>query len=82
MAPAAGAATGGMNMVNQGFWQSFGSGSCCIKPGDANNNGAFNILDVSYIINFLYKSGPALICQSQGDVNANGVLNILDVSYM
>jgi hypothetical protein len=79
---AAGAVSTSGTNLNQGFWQNFGSGSCCITPGDANNNGAFNILDVSYVINFLYKMGPAPVCQSQADVNANGTINILDVSYM
>ncbi len=30
--------------------------------GDVNNSGTLNILDVSYIINFLYKDGPSPIC--------------------
>ncbi|SYZ74042.1 exported hypothetical protein [Candidatus Zixiibacteriota bacterium] len=50
--------------------------------GDANNNGAVNILDVSYTINFLYKSGPAPEPLKIADVNNSNTVNILDVSYL
>ena len=49
--------------------------------GDANVDGAINILDVTFLINYLYRSGPApeLYC---GDANASGNLNILDATYL
>jgi len=49
--------------------------------GDANFDELVNILDVTFLINYLYKSGPApeLYC---GDADANGMLNILDVTYL
>ncbi|SYZ72834.1 exported hypothetical protein [Candidatus Zixiibacteriota bacterium] len=50
--------------------------------GDANNTGSLNILDVSYIINNLYKSGPDSVPLEAADVNGNQVTNILDVSYL
>jgi len=57
---------------------------CDCSPGDANGNGAFNILDVTYLINYLYKSGPApypyAICS--GDANCNCAVNILDATYL
>ncbi|SYZ72152.1 exported hypothetical protein [Candidatus Zixiibacteriota bacterium] len=56
--------------------------SCCVMPGDVNNNGVINILDVSALINFLYKSGPTPPCPAQADVNGNGATNILDVSAL
>ncbi len=49
--------------------------------GDANMNGVINIVDVSYLINFLYKGGP-LPDPYAGDVNGNGVINIIDVAYL
>ncbi len=57
---------------------------CCDinKAGDANNNGAVNALDVTYLINFLYKQGPQPPCFSQGDCNGNGIINALDVTYL
>ncbi|SYZ71806.1 exported hypothetical protein [Candidatus Zixiibacteriota bacterium] len=50
--------------------------------GDVNNNGVINILDVSYLINFLYKHGPALPNPYLADCNGKAGLNILDVSYI
>jgi hypothetical protein len=52
-------------------------------PGDVNGNKIVNILDITYLINFVYKSGPAplnwMMC---GDVNRNGAINILDITYL
>ncbi|SYZ72516.1 exported hypothetical protein [Candidatus Zixiibacteriota bacterium] len=57
---------------------------CNCRPGDVNNNGAFNILDVSYIIVYLYRYGPEPIPYKicQGDPNVDCIVNILDVSYI
>ncbi len=68
--------------VSHGYWQNFAPASCCVKPGDANNNGTVNALDVTFIINFLYKHGAAPVCPAQADVNGNGVTNALDVTYL
>ncbi|SYZ74006.1 hypothetical protein TRIP_C60276 [Candidatus Zixiibacteriota bacterium] len=53
-----------------------------ILCGDVNASGTVNILDVSYIINYLYKSGPAPNPLQTADVNNSGGVNILDVSYL
>jgi hypothetical protein len=50
--------------------------------GDANFNGAINILDVSYLIEFLYLDGPAPIPFESGDANGNSAINILDITYL
>jgi len=50
--------------------------------GDANGNGIRNALDVTYLINFLYKSGPAPNPMEAGDANGNGAINALDVTYL
>lgn len=57
---------------------------CCnaLRAGDANDNGVVNALDVTYLINKLYKHGPEPPCYSQGDPNASGVINALDVTYL
>jgi hypothetical protein len=58
--------------------------SCDCHPGDANGNGTINVLDVSYLINFLYHGGPAPIPYRlcAGDANCDCKINILDVSYI
>ncbi|SYZ74407.1 exported hypothetical protein [Candidatus Zixiibacteriota bacterium] len=52
------------------------------KLGDANGNWAVNILDVAYIINFLYNEGPSPVPKYAADINGNCAVNILDVSYL
>jgi len=65
------------------------SGDCCggecdCSPGDANDNEIINILDITYLINYLYKTGPApqpyTVCS--GDCNCDCIVNILDVTYL
>ena len=50
--------------------------------GDANTDDNLNLLDVMYLVNYLYKGGPAPVAQEAADVNFDGSVNILDVSYM
>jgi len=50
--------------------------------GDADNNEAINILDVTYLISYLYKGGPAPVCPNSGDPNGDCATNILDVTYL
>ena len=59
-----------------------GMGNCCNLPGDANNNGVLNSLDVTYLINFLFKQGSRPPCKAEGDANGNGSINSLDVTYI
>ncbi|SYZ72954.1 exported hypothetical protein [Candidatus Zixiibacteriota bacterium] len=55
---------------------------CTFICGDANRNGIVNILDVSFIISYLYKHGPVPVPLPSADVNHSGGVNILDVSYL
>lgn len=36
--------------------------TCCDLPGDANNIPPVNILDITYLINYLYKFGTPPVC--------------------
>lgn len=49
---------------------------------DMNGNDAVNILDISYLINFLYKNGSTPVLPATGDVNGDDNPNILDITYM
>lgn len=57
---------------------------CDCIPGEANGNGLINILDITYLINYLYKGGPAptpyTLCS--GDANCDCTVNILDITYL
>lgn len=50
--------------------------------GDASGNGVVNALDVTFIINSLYKGGPAPNPAASADVNHSGTVNALDVTYL
>jgi hypothetical protein len=54
---------------------------CDQNPGDANNDGIMNVGDVVYLLNYLYKGGPAPSPAANGDVNGDCAVNIDDVIY-
>ncbi|MEW6016413.1 MAG: M6 family metalloprotease domain-containing protein [Candidatus Zixiibacteriota bacterium] len=55
---------------------------CDFVCGDPTGNSVINILDVTYIIAYLYKSGPEPQPLQSGDSNGNGSINILDATYL
>lgn len=50
--------------------------------GDANGDSSVNILDVTCLINYLYKSGPPPDSQRAGDADGSGDINLLDITYL
>ncbi|PKK82392.1 MAG: hypothetical protein CVT49_13975 [candidate division Zixibacteria bacterium HGW-Zixibacteria-1] len=50
--------------------------------GDANGDWAMNLLDITYLINYLYKDGPGPVDPNNGDPNGSCAVNILDVTYL
>ncbi|MEW5923116.1 MAG: PKD domain-containing protein, partial [Candidatus Zixiibacteriota bacterium] len=50
--------------------------------GDANMSGSVNLLDVTYLISYLYRGGPAPVPYEAGDVDGRININILDVTYL
>jgi len=50
--------------------------------GDADGSEAVNLLDVNYIINYLYKNGPVPAVEEAADVDNTGEINILDVTMI
>ncbi len=55
--------------------------SCCIVPGDANDDGSFNIADVTFLIARIFTGGVASHCAQSADANGDGDMNIADVTY-
>jgi len=57
---------------------------CDCEPGEANGEAPMNILDIVYIINFVYKEGPAPtpypLCNADPDCDCK--TNILDIVYL
>jgi len=56
--------------------------TCCVVPGDVTHNGIVNILDITYLIAYLYKGGPAPPCLTEADATGNCIVNILDITYL
>lgn len=50
--------------------------------GDANGDGTVNILDITYLINYLYKGGAAPTPLEAGNTNGDEEINILDITYL
>ena len=78
---AAGPGSSASYKVNQGYWQNFGP-SCCVTGGDANNDTHVNVGDAVYMINYVFKAGPAPACKDQGDANHDCHLNVGDAVYL
>ncbi len=50
--------------------------------GDASRNGVVNVLDITFLISYLYKHGPAPDPLAAGDANCNELVNVLDITYL
>ncbi len=55
---------------------------CQYICGDANNDGIVNILDITFLIANLYKSGPPPESEWAADPNGDGIINLLDITYL
>jgi len=57
----------------------------CYFCGDLNCDGAINVLDIVYLVNYKFKSGPEPHCDpitACSDVNNDGQVNVLDIIYL
>ena len=53
------------------------------KRGDANSNGTINLADIIYLVNFVFKAGPAPNPLCLGDANnSGGNANLADIIYL
>jgi len=50
--------------------------------GDADGSGSVNLLDITFLINYLYKSGPAPDPVESGDADGSDAINLLDITYL
>ena len=51
------------------------------ERGDSNADGAVNIADAIYLLNYLYQDGPTPTCLDTADVNDDGTVDIADAVY-
>jgi hypothetical protein len=50
--------------------------------GDANNDKKVNVADTVYLINFIFKNGPAPVILNAADTNGDGSINVADAVYL
>lgn len=56
--------------------------ACDLLCGDANGDRNINILDIIYLIDYLYKHGPPPEPLAAADVDGSGAINVLDITYL
>jgi len=50
--------------------------------GDADGSGAVNLLDITFLISYLYKGGPVPDPVEAADADGSGGINLLDCTYL
>jgi len=56
--------------------------ACDFICGDVNLTGIIDLLDITYLVNYLYKGGPPPVFMASGDVNSSRLIDILDITYI
>ncbi|MGB2981407.1 MAG: M14 family zinc carboxypeptidase, partial [Candidatus Zixiibacteriota bacterium] len=57
-------------------------GSGGFMRGDANGDGTITVSDVVFLVNYLYRDGPAPDPLAAGDINSDGQINVGDIVYL
>ena len=55
---------------------------CCAMAGDANADLSVNIADAVFVINYIFKGGPAPTCHDEGDADFDCSLSLADAVYL
>jgi hypothetical protein len=58
---------------------------CCIGERgnvDADHMQLVNIVDLTYLVGYLFDSGPPPLCMDEADLQADGGVNIVDLTYL
>ena len=58
---------------------------CCVgNRGDVNGDGTdANILDLTYLVDRIFRGGPSAVCDEEADLNSDGTpSNILDLTFL
>ena len=79
---AVGPASASSYKVNSGYWQNFVTGQCCQLRGNINATGPIDISDLTFLVTYMFNSGPEPPCLEQANVNAAGPIDIADLTYL
>ncbi len=57
---------------------------CCVPPtrGNVNGLGAITVADLTYLVSYLFNSGPTPPCLDEANVNGIGSITIADLTYL
>ena len=71
--------------LSHGYWHEFESGGCCNIRADINHDGTGpDIVDLVYLVNYMFNSGPPPPCVEEADINGDGSVgpDIADLVYL
>ena len=55
---------------------------CGYSSGDPNYDGNTDIVDIVYLVNYIFRSGPPPCFEKSGDVTCDDDVNVIDVVYL
>lgn len=53
-----------------------------VMSGDANGNGLIEVGDAVFIVNYVFRNGPAPVPYASGDANCDGTVDVADAVYL
>jgi len=59
-----------------------GDACCCVARGSVNGEDGINIADLTYLVDYLFRSGPPPPCPEEGNVNGDNGVNVADLTYL
>lgn len=55
--------------------------SCCTQVADINQDGRVDALDLMYLVEWMWMSGPEIPCPEEANVDGNGQVDAMDLAY-
>ena len=62
-----------------------GNACCCVgRTGniDGSDSEDINIIDITYLVAYLFQGGDLIPCPEEGDVNGDGPISVVDLTYL
>lgn len=67
---------------SRGVFKTVYSPFCSAIAGDVNANGLVNLVDIIFLVNFVFKGGTEPNPTCRGDANGNSSVNLTDIIYL